>query len=167
MSRVGRIRSTYGRFVESAPPVLLHRQQCRDPRELWRPLPQGAPYQQQHCRVGGQPGGQPSHGEEAANALDRWRGAPPGASESCRSKWGTLGAATCRISQDARRELVVRAPDCMIRPPTVWFTLYRYARNTRSSALTSSAASAIIFWHSSTDRFRRTSAPPDARLRLS
>ena len=44
---------------------------------------------------------------------------------------------------------------------------YRYARNTRSSALTSSAASAIIFWHSSTDRFRRTSAPPDARLRLS
>src|SRR5260370_41994987 len=96
-----------------------------------RPLPQGAPYQQQHCRVGGQPGGQPSHGEEAANAMDRRRGALPGAGQSCRSKWGTLGAASCRIGQDARRELVVRAPGCMIRPPTVWFTLYGSERKPR------------------------------------
>src|SRR5258708_25519976 len=98
--------------------VLAH----KDARELWRPLPQGAPYQQQHCRVGGQPGGQPSHGEEAANAMDRLRGALPGAGQSCRSKWGTLGAATCRIGLDAQRELVGCAPGCMIRPPTVWLT---------------------------------------------
>ena len=44
--------------------------------------------------------------------------------QSCRSQWGTLRAATGRIGKDAVREHAPCAPSCMIRPPTVWFTLF-------------------------------------------
>ena len=45
-------------------------QQSPDASGLWCAASQGAADQQQHRGVGDEPSGQPSHGEEAANALD-------------------------------------------------------------------------------------------------
>lgn len=77
--------------LEPAPPILLHREQCRYARELWHALTQGATDQQQHCRVCGELGGQPSHGEEATNAMDGRGSALPGTGQSGCSQRRILG----------------------------------------------------------------------------
>lgn len=67
---------------------------------------------------------QPSHGEEATNAVDRRGSALAGAGQSCCPQRRIIGDATCRVGQDAVHEFVARStPSCMIWPPTVWFTL--------------------------------------------
>src|SRR5471030_1441170 len=77
--------------LEPAPPVLLYREQRRYARELWHALSPWATDQQQHCRVRGEPGGQPSHGEEATNAMDGRGSALSGAGQSRCSRRRILG----------------------------------------------------------------------------
>ncbi len=57
-----------------------------DRSELRRPASQGTTHQQQHRRVGGQSSGQPAHGQEAPDALDRCRGAPSRAGQGGRTQ---------------------------------------------------------------------------------
>ena len=84
---------------------------------------------------------------------------------------GTGGVALMAIGPFAAGAATAAAAASPIDPPVRrtqrMHVRKRYARSTRCSALTSSDASAMIFWHSSGDKFRRTSAPPDAKLRLS
>jgi hypothetical protein len=88
------------RCTEPAPPVLLHREQRRYACELWHALSQGATDQQQHCRVRGEPGGQPAHDEEATNSMDGRGSTLPGTGQSCCFQRRILGQETCRVDQD-------------------------------------------------------------------
>jgi len=95
----------------------------------WRSMPCAiteATDQQQHGRVRSEPGGQPSHGEEATNAMDGRGSTLPG---QVRVAVLNEEFSVKKLAVLTKTSAVANSPSahrvCVNRPPTVWFTFHR------------------------------------------